>query len=109
MKKLLIVSAFLLLFSGQISAQLGNISITSLPCMCSAGGTNPATASPVPGATYYQWEILSGSVNNLLFNGSISPYQSASSSVNITCVLPNLYTVICVTAHNATDSPNTAC
>ena len=109
MKKILLATAFLLLFLGKINAQLGNISITSLPCMCAPGETNPATASPVSGATYYLWETMVGSINNVLFDGYIGPYQSALPSVFLTCVLPNPYTVICVTAHNATDSSNTAC
>src|SRR5688572_31359191 len=98
MKKILFATAFLLLFSGHIQAQLGNISITSLPCMCTPGETSPATASPVAGATYYVWETMVGTINNVLFDGDIGPYQSALPSVFLTCVLPNPYTVICVTA-----------
>jgi hypothetical protein len=79
----------------------GSVTYSYLPNFGAPGITDSIKVNPVPGATYYRWFTNNGQINGVLFNGQISPVQTAIPKVDITFVLPQQNYQIRVMAGNA--------
>jgi hypothetical protein len=79
----------------------GAVTFSYLPNFGAPGVTDSVKVNPVPGATFYRWFTNNGQINGVLWNGQISPVQTAIPKVDITFVLPQSNYQIRVMAGNA--------
>jgi N-acetylneuraminic acid mutarotase len=80
---------------------VGSVTYSYLPNQGAPGVTDSIKVLPVTGATYYRWATNNGQINGVLFNGNISPVQTAIPKVDITFVLPQQNYQLRVLAGNA--------